>query len=158
MKEEERNGDKRQGVCLAFFGSYTFWFHWARITLTTFCLEALEVLGRNFLRCYERPGELTKAGSADALKPLTQCWSYIISFNIVDNMAFVADTARRPDHTHVLLITTGSVASIKAPLIVKELLSVSPTYVSKHSGFVYDFPSRSACECACRSRGQQAFS
>ncbi|KDR82457.1 hypothetical protein GALMADRAFT_237785 [Galerina marginata CBS 339.88] len=38
-------------------------------------------------------------------------------------MAFVAETARRPGHTHVLLITTGSVASIKAPLIVKELLS-----------------------------------
>jgi phosphopantothenoylcysteine decarboxylase len=41
--------------------------------------------------------------------------------------AFVANTARRADHTHVLLITTGSVASIKAPLIVKELLSVSQT-------------------------------
>ncbi|KAF5315431.1 hypothetical protein D9619_007283 [Psilocybe cf. subviscida] len=36
---------------------------------------------------------------------------------------FVADAERRAGHTHVLLITTGSVASIKAPLIVKELLS-----------------------------------
>jgi phosphopantothenoylcysteine decarboxylase len=34
---------------------------------------------------------------------------------------FVAESERRPNHTHVLLITTGSVASIKAPLIVKEL-------------------------------------
>ncbi|KJA24106.1 hypothetical protein HYPSUDRAFT_39253 [Hypholoma sublateritium FD-334 SS-4] len=34
---------------------------------------------------------------------------------------FLAQTARRPGHTHVLLITTGSVASIKAPLIVQEL-------------------------------------
>ena len=37
---------------------------------------------------------------------------------------FVADQERIPGHTHVLLITTGSVASIKAPLIVKELLEV----------------------------------
>ncbi|KAJ7847710.1 flavoprotein-domain-containing protein [Mycena olivaceomarginata] len=35
---------------------------------------------------------------------------------------FVAETERRPGHTHVLLITTGSVASVKAPLIVEELL------------------------------------
>lgn len=40
-------------------------------------------------------------------------------------MAFVAETARKQGHIHVLLITTGSVASIKAPLIVSELLSVS---------------------------------
>ena len=38
---------------------------------------------------------------------------------------FVAELERSPDHTHVLLITTGSVASIKAPLIVRELLRVS---------------------------------
>lgn len=37
---------------------------------------------------------------------------------------FVAETERRPGHTHVLLITTGSVASVKAPLIVEELLRV----------------------------------
>ncbi|KAI6122472.1 flavoprotein [Pisolithus croceorrhizus] len=35
---------------------------------------------------------------------------------------FVAQSERSPHHTHVLLVTTGSVASIKAPLIVKELL------------------------------------
>ncbi|KAH7914257.1 flavoprotein [Hygrophoropsis aurantiaca] len=35
---------------------------------------------------------------------------------------FVAENERLPDHNHVLLITTGSVASIKAPLIVSELL------------------------------------
>ncbi|KAI6044827.1 flavoprotein [Pisolithus marmoratus] len=35
---------------------------------------------------------------------------------------FVAESERSPDCTHVLLVTTGSVASIKAPLIVKELL------------------------------------
>ncbi|KAF8799014.1 flavoprotein [Phlegmacium glaucopus] len=38
-------------------------------------------------------------------------------------MAFVAGTARQQGYTHVLLITTGSVASVKAPLIVSELLS-----------------------------------
>ncbi|KAF9242665.1 flavoprotein [Melanogaster broomeanus] len=38
---------------------------------------------------------------------------------------FVAELERSPDHTHVLLITTGSVASIKAPLIVQELLKYS---------------------------------
>ncbi|KAN0142159.1 flavoprotein [Lactarius tabidus] len=35
---------------------------------------------------------------------------------------FIAAENRREGHTHVLLITTGSVASIKAPLIVGELL------------------------------------
>lgn len=39
---------------------------------------------------------------------------------------FIAELERLPDHTHVLLITTGSVASIKAPLIVRELLKVGP--------------------------------
>jgi len=37
---------------------------------------------------------------------------------------FVADAERKEGFTHVLLITTGSVASVKAPLIVSELLSV----------------------------------
>ncbi|KAF9048800.1 flavoprotein [Panaeolus papilionaceus] len=37
-------------------------------------------------------------------------------------MSFVAASERREGHIHVLLITTGSVASIKAPLIVEELL------------------------------------
>ncbi|EIW59354.1 flavo protein [Trametes versicolor FP-101664 SS1] len=36
---------------------------------------------------------------------------------------FVAEDERTPGNTHVLLITTGSVASIKAPLIVAELLA-----------------------------------
>ncbi|KAJ2917028.1 hypothetical protein MD484_g3400, partial [Candolleomyces efflorescens] len=35
---------------------------------------------------------------------------------------FVASERRRPNHIHVLLVTTGSVASIKAPLIIRELL------------------------------------
>ncbi|KAH9976746.1 flavoprotein [Lactifluus volemus] len=35
---------------------------------------------------------------------------------------FTAAANRREGHTHVLLITTGSVASIKAPLIVEEFL------------------------------------
>ena len=38
--------------------------------------------------------------------------------------AFVAEKERQPGFTHVLLITTGSVAAIKAPLIVAKLLSV----------------------------------
>ncbi|KAG6376923.1 flavoprotein [Boletus reticuloceps] len=38
---------------------------------------------------------------------------------------FITELERTPDHTHVLLITTGSVASIKAPLIVQELLRYS---------------------------------
>ena len=37
---------------------------------------------------------------------------------------FVADQNRVEGSVHVLLIATGSVASIKAPLIVQELLSV----------------------------------
>ncbi|EIW74723.1 flavo protein [Coniophora puteana RWD-64-598 SS2] len=35
---------------------------------------------------------------------------------------FIAENERSPDHNHILLITTGSVASVKAPLIVAELL------------------------------------
>lgn len=38
--------------------------------------------------------------------------------------AFVAESEREEGFTHVLLITTGSVASVKAPLIVEELLLV----------------------------------
>src|SRR5258708_16481384 len=38
---------------------------------------------------------------------------------------FTAAANKCEGHTHVLLITTGSVASIKAPLIVEELLKVS---------------------------------
>ncbi|KAF8621402.1 hypothetical protein AX15_007814 [Amanita polypyramis BW_CC] len=37
--------------------------------------------------------------------------------------AFIAESERTSGCLHVLLVTTGSVASIKAPLIVKELLS-----------------------------------
>lgn len=43
---------------------------------------------------------------------------------------FVASEERSPGCTHVLLILSGSVASIKAPLIVSELMSVrSPSFV-----------------------------
>ncbi|KAF9013192.1 flavoprotein [Cyathus striatus] len=37
--------------------------------------------------------------------------------------SFVAENERSAAHVHVLLITTGSVASVKAPLIAKELLT-----------------------------------
>ena len=39
---------------------------------------------------------------------------------------FVADENRGEGSLHILLIATGSVASIKVPLIVHELLTVSP--------------------------------
>lgn len=42
---------------------------------------------------------------------------------------FVASAERILGYTHVILITTGSVASIKAPQIVHELLEV------RHLGF-----------------------
>ncbi|KAN0074740.1 Flavoprotein [Tylopilus felleus] len=55
---------------------------------------------------------------------------------------FVAELERIADHTHVLLITTGSVASIKAPLIVRELLKYSNVKVqvvaTKQSLAFYD--------------------
>ena len=44
--------------------------------------------------------------------------------------SFLAETERTDGFTHVLLITTGSVASIKAPLIVVELLKVSQATAS----------------------------
>jgi phosphopantothenoylcysteine decarboxylase len=50
-------------------------------------------------------------------------------------MSFVAEKERTEGHTHVLLITTGSVASIKAPLIVSELLKVCMLYNSDHQSF-----------------------
>ncbi|KAF4612557.1 hypothetical protein D9613_012735 [Agrocybe pediades] len=43
--------------------------------------------------------------------------------------SFTAADVRVPGHTHVLLITTGSVASIKAPLTVKELMSYKNTLI-----------------------------
>ncbi|KAF9502288.1 flavoprotein [Pleurotus eryngii] len=39
------------------------------------------------------------------------------------NTPFVAKKEREEGFTHILLITTGSVASVKAPLIVRELLT-----------------------------------
>jgi len=41
---------------------------------------------------------------------------------------FTAAANKREGHTHILLITTGSIASVKAPLIVEELLKVSTVY------------------------------
>ena len=38
--------------------------------------------------------------------------------------SFIAANERVDGYTHVLLITTGSVASIKTPIIVSELLDV----------------------------------
>jgi hypothetical protein len=38
--------------------------------------------------------------------------------------SFIAANERADGYTHVLLITTGSVASIKTPIIVSELLDV----------------------------------
>lgn len=45
---------------------------------------------------------------------------------------FVAERERQPGYTHVVLITTGSVASIKAPLIVSELLQVRSVQTHAH--------------------------
>ena len=42
----------------------------------------------------------------------------------VTKQQFVAESERTEGFTHVVLITTGSVASVKAPLIVSELLAV----------------------------------
>ena len=46
---------------------------------------------------------------------------------------FVAEDERAKDFTHVVVITTGSVASIKAPLIVAELLKVSKLWLHSYS-------------------------
>ena len=45
---------------------------------------------------------------------------------------FTAADNRKAGYTHVLLITTGSVASIKAPLIVAELLKVRICTATKY--------------------------
>lgn len=46
--------------------------------------------------------------------------------SVMTKTTFIAENERRPGYTNVLLITTGSVASIKAPLIASELLQVHP--------------------------------
>ncbi|KXN81754.1 putative thymidylate synthase [Leucoagaricus sp. SymC.cos] len=46
---------------------------------------------------------------------------------------FAASNERISDHTHVLLITTGSVASVKAPLIVRELLTALEVVTTRPS-------------------------
>ena len=48
-------------------------------------------------------------------------------------VSFVSENERKEGYTHVVLILTGSVASIKAPLIVSELLKVC-RYVPMHGG------------------------
>lgn len=55
---------------------------------------------------------------------LSQAETPIMSVAVPRVAKFEAATARLPDYVHVVLITTGSVASVKAPLIVKELLQV----------------------------------
>ncbi|KAG8987066.1 hypothetical protein FRB93_004958 [Tulasnella sp. JGI-2019a] len=59
--------------------------------------------------------------------------------------SFVASSSRRPNHLHILLITTGSVASVKAPLIVAELLRYKDVHVqvaaTKASLVFYNKPS-----------------
>ena len=42
----------------------------------------------------------------------------------MDAQQFVAERERQDGFTHVVIIATGSVASIKVPLIVSELLQV----------------------------------
>jgi hypothetical protein len=55
---------------------------------------------------------------------LMQSHDVIGNFYTMTRPPFIAENERSVGHTHVLLITTGSVASIKAPLIVSELLKV----------------------------------
>jgi phosphopantothenoylcysteine synthetase/decarboxylase len=55
-----------------------------------------------------------------------------VNLNVMMNPPFVAENERVDGYTHVLLITTGSVASVKAPLIVSELLKVN-TNVTQYS-------------------------
>jgi len=43
---------------------------------------------------------------------------------MTSTLPFVAEQERSENSTHVLLIATGSVASVKAPLIVERLLQV----------------------------------
>jgi hypothetical protein len=52
---------------------------------------------------------------------------------ILEITMFVAETERTHDCTHILLITTGSVASVKVPLIVEELLHVRLTHFRDHN-------------------------
>jgi hypothetical protein len=44
--------------------------------------------------------------------------------NMMSSLSFVAERERTEGYTHVVLVLSGSVASIKAPLIVSELLAV----------------------------------
>jgi phosphopantothenoylcysteine decarboxylase len=67
------------------------------------------------------------------------------------NCQFIAEKERLLDHHHVLLITTGSVASIKAPLIVTELLQVCPSSWSHTNARAHDAHANVVQECQSRS-------
>jgi hypothetical protein len=64
----------------------------------------------------------------DMTKPSVTCGACSLTTNAQSVMTtpyrFVAADERSKGFKHVLLITTGSVASVKAPLIVQELLKV----------------------------------
>lgn len=77
--------------------------------------------------CFTR--EIT-AASDTIRSPLLGIYATYILSDLDNLMApFVASAERTDGAVHVLLITTGSVASVKAPLIVSELLSVRPQHL-----------------------------
>ena len=63
---------------------------------------------------------------------------------------FTAADNRKAGYTHVLLITTGSVASIKAPLIVAELLKVRICTATKYIRTEVFFLKSTTVSCASR--------
>jgi len=71
---------------------------------------------------------LLTRGTFKAFGVLTTDVHTPLSYLTTPIIMFTADQARKPGHKNVLLITTGSVASIKAPLIVKELLKVTVSF------------------------------
>lgn len=68
------------------------------------------------------------------------------------NSQFIAEKERVLYHHHVLLITTGSVASIKAPLIVAELLQVCPSSESQGQTNTRAHDARAIVVPECQSR------
>ena len=74
-------------------------------------------------------GQVERDGHLGGVAAFVVAVLYVLYLDTMPRQ-FVAELERSPDHTHVVLITTGSVASIKAPLIVRELLQVSPHLVN----------------------------
>lgn len=78
---------------------------------------------------------------------------------MAQSRTFVADAERIPGYINVLLIATGSVASVKVPLIVEELLTVRDFIASFRLELVFTMDmgfGKAVSQCEGRGCGDRA--